>query len=131
MKFKKVDKIRQITCSPEELVTLKAIPQSPCPLCNQKVPDLVGVEDVRRVVKAWKILNNIPTEGDESDSWNAVYFPKLAKAAKELILLFGWENAVRCMQYVFEDTKRKKLECNFWTIVKRADIYREHMARNG
>lgn len=84
--------------------------------------------DIQLVVKGWKLLNNIPTEGDDSKSWDKVYFPRYAKSVKSLLSLFGYEDAVQCMEFVFDHMKKSKLSCTIETVVKHADLYREKLS---
>ena len=103
-----------------------------CPYCNQNIPQeqkqTVDREKILFLIKAWKILNNLPLEGEQAKTWDRIYFPRLVKSAKHLIMLFEFENAVNCMEYVFNHMKRNNLDCTLETIVKRADLYQEQLA---
>lgn len=81
---------------------------------------------IQKIVKGWKLLNGIPTDGPPSQAWDKVHFPRHAKGAKSLLTLFGsWEEAVKAMEYVYWGLKEKKLDCTLETIVKHSDKYRE------
>lgn len=80
---------------------------------------------LQKVVKGWKILNGIPTEGEESKSWDQVHFSRNAKAAKSLLNLFGYPGAVFCMEFIFDLQAKNKMDCTLETVVKRSDLYRE------
>lgn len=83
--------------------------------------------DLQKIVRGWKILNSIPTEGPESQTWDKVHFPRNARSAKSLLDLFGtWENAAEAMEYVYMNLTAKKLSCTLETIVKHSDLYREY-----
>lgn len=87
--------------------------------------------DIQMVVKGWKMLTNIPTEGPESSAWDKVHFARCAKPAKSLMELFGvngWEGAVEAMEYVYMTLTAKKLSCTLETVVKHSDLYREYKA---
>lgn len=97
---------------------------------NSTSPDVLVSDDVKRVIHGWKILNQIPTDGPESFSWDSVHIQKLKYPANDLISLFGdWEKATEAMEYVFMNMKSKKLDCTLNTIVKHSDLYREY--KNG
>jgi len=84
---------------------------------------------VQRVVKAWKILNDIPVQGEESRTWDKVHFARHSRSAKSLIDLFGgWEPAVDAMEYLYMHFKTKHLTATIETIVKHSDLYREYLA---
>lgn len=88
--------------------------------------------DIQKIVKGWKLLNGIPTEGPDSQAWDQVHFPRHAKSAKSLLTLFGdWQTSVRCMEHVFDELTRKKLTCTIETVVKHSDLFREQMAGVG
>ena len=71
-------------------------------------------------------------EGEASKNWNKVHFGRHLKSAKDLLLLFEtWENAVDCLQYVYEKLEGIGCEFTFETIVKRSDWYREKLAKYG
>lgn len=86
---------------------------------------------IQKVVKGWKMLNELPIEGPESAEWDKVHFPRHAKSAKSLLGLFGYEGAINCMEHVFWEMKNKKLSCTIETIVKHSDLYREKLAGSG
>jgi hypothetical protein len=87
-------------------------------------------ENIKKVIHGWKILNQIPTDGEQGEAWDLVHIPKLKLPASELISLFGdWEKATEAMEYVFMRMKSKKLDCTLNTIVKHSDLYREY--KNG
>ena len=99
-----------------------------CPLCNQDLKEILPINriEIAKVIKGWKVLNGIPTEGDESKRWDVVYWPRYVRAASQLIFLFGsWEEAVSCMEYIFYEMKKKNFQCNLETIIKWSDLYRE------
>jgi hypothetical protein len=82
----------------------------------------VNREDLRKVVLGWKILTGI----DPNDkAWDQVHFPRVAKSAKNLLILFGLDGALDCMEYVFNHMKKNKMDFTIETIVKRSDLYRE------
>lgn len=83
---------------------------------------------IQKIVKGWKLLTGIPVEGEESKAWDRVHFARNAKSAKSLIDLFGFEDAVKCMEYIYYYMADKKLDCTIETVVKRSDLYREKMA---
>lgn len=87
--------------------------------------------ELQKIIKGWKMLNDLPTEGEESKLWDKVHFPRYAKSAKSLLSLFGYEGAVNCMEYVFLDMQKKKLTCTIETVVKHSDSFREQLARRG
>jgi hypothetical protein len=88
--------------------------------------------DIQRLIKGWKLLNSIPVEGDESKDWDKVHFSRNAKSAKHLLDLFKtWEVAWDCVEYVYNVQKKQKLDCTLETCVKRSDLFREKLARNG
>lgn len=95
------------------------------------LPETRPLTDVQKVIKGWKILTNIPTEGPESKSWDQVHFARNAKSAKLLIDLFGYDAAVRCMEYIFYWMQERKLDCTLETVVKRSDIFREVLSKEG
>jgi hypothetical protein len=84
--------------------------------------------ELQKVVKGWKFLNGLPTDGPESQAWDRVHFARHAKSAKSLLDLFGYEDAVNCMEYVFSEMSKKKLTCTIETIVKHSDSFREKLA---
>lgn len=84
--------------------------------------------EIQKIVKGWKILTNIPIEGDESKAWDKAHFARNAKSAKFLLDLFGYKDALSCMEFVFDYMKDKKLDCTLETIVKRSDLFREQLA---
>lgn len=83
--------------------------------------------DLQKVVKGWKMLTDIPTEGEESASWDKVHFSRCSKSAKSLLDLFGYPEAVNAMEFVYDWLKSKKLDGTLETIVKHSDRYREVM----
>jgi hypothetical protein len=86
--------------------------------------------DVQRVVKAWKMMTGIPTEGEASAAWDKVHFPRHAKSASALIELFGSRTeAIYCMEHVYAEMTKKKLTCTIETCVKHSDLYRETLQR--
>lgn len=93
------------------------------------LPKKIHVDtDIQKVVKGWKILNGIPTEGPESVDWDKVHFPRHAKSAQSLLTLFrNLDEALNCMEFVFDHLTKKKLSCTIETIVKHSDIYREKL----
>lgn len=82
----------------------------------------VNREELRKVVLGWKILQGVEKE---NKAWDQVHFPRLSKSAKNLLILFGFEGALECMEYIFWYCKRNKLGCTLETIVKMSDLYRE------
>jgi hypothetical protein len=89
-----------------------------------------GENDLQRVVKGWKVLTGIPTEGPDSASWDKVHFARHAKSAKALIDLFGSRvDALRCMELVHGEMTKKKLTCTIETVVKHSDLYRERLEK--
>lgn len=87
--------------------------------------------DIQKIVMGWKILNSIPTEGEDSKAWDKVHFPRCAASAKSLLTLFGSvDSAVEAMEYVYMNLKGKRLDCTLETIVKRSDLYREYQQKN-
>ncbi len=97
----------------------------------QKPTDMTKETDVQKVIKGWKMLNDLPLEGPDSQAWDRVHFPRYARSAKSLLNLFGYEGAINCMEYVFLEMSKKKLTCTIETIVKHSDIFREQLARRG
>jgi len=88
--------------------------------------------DIQKLVKGWKLLKGIPTEGDESTRWDKVHFPRASRSAKALLDLFiDLREAVRCMEYVHDWLKGKKLDFTFETIIKHSDMYREVQSQRG
>ena len=86
--------------------------------------------DIQKIIQAWKLTKNIPIEGEESKRWNQVFFPRYSKTAKNLLLLFGYEHAVRCIEFVCEHMESKGMDYTFETVLKRSDLYREQMDRS-
>jgi hypothetical protein len=87
--------------------------------------------DLQKIVKGWKMLNDIPIEGPESKAWDKVHFARVAKSAQSLLGLFGFEEAINCMEFVFYHFKKIKMDCTIETIVKRSDLFREQLAGRG
>ena len=85
--------------------------------------------DVQKVIQAWKLMKDIPLEGQESKAWDQVFFPRYSKTAKSLLLLFGYEDAVRCIEFVCNYMDSKDLDYTFETVLKRSDLFREQMGR--
>jgi len=89
-------------------------------------------EDLIRIVNAWKMLKGLPMEGQPSKNWNTVHFPRHLSVAKKLLLLFdNWENAVDCVQFVYEKLDGIGCTFTFETILKHSDSYREKLAGKG
>ena len=96
-----------------------------CPRVNQPCPyaeEKVSCSELQKVVLGWKILTGVDPNNKE---WDKVHFPRLSKSAKNLLILFGLEGALDCMEFVFNYMKSQKLDCTLETIVKRSDLYRE------
>lgn len=104
-----------------------------CPKCGFKEEKKVReLTDIQRIIKGWKMLNHIPTEGEDSSNWDKVFFARNSRSAKQLIELFGnWGTAWDCVEYVYNVQKKSKLDCTLETCVKRSDLFREQLARNG
>ena len=85
--------------------------------------------EIQKIIQAWKLTKNIPTEGEQSKSWNQVFYPRYSKTAKNLLLLFGYEDAVRCIEFVCNYMDSKDLDYTFETVLKRSDLFREQIDR--
>lgn len=95
-------------------------------------PEPRTLTPVQNIVKGWKMLTGIPTEGEESKVWDKVHFARHVRSADQLLTLFGnWETAVECMEYVYDELTKKKLTCTIETVVKRSDSFRERLAGQG
>jgi hypothetical protein len=82
--------------------------------------------NVQKIVEGWKMLNNIP---HEDKAWDKIHFPRCSKSAKSLLDLFGNLNdALGCMEFVFNDLTKKELTCTIETVVKHSDRYRKHVS---
>lgn len=86
-------------------------------------------EEIRELIKAWKVLKEIPIEGQESRAWDMVHFARYSKSAKQLILLFGFDEAINCIDYMAHHFDKEGLDYTIETIVKRSDLFREQMGR--
>ena len=95
----------------------------------QPQPTPKKLTDIQKIIQAWKLIKNIPTEGEESKRWDQVFYPRYSKTAKNLLLLFGYEEAVNCIEYISNYLDVKDLDYTFETILKRSDLYREQMGR--
>jgi hypothetical protein len=97
---------------------------------SSKAPNENGTKaltDVQKVVEGWKILNNIPRD---DKTWDKVHYPRCTKSAKSLLDLFGnLDDALGCMEFVYDDLTKKGLTCTIETIVKHSDRYREFTKR--
>jgi hypothetical protein len=92
----------------------------------------ISRQDVLKVIRAWKHLRGIPADGPESERWNAIYYSRLVRPARDLVILFGgWETAVDCVQFVCE--KMEGIGCSYTldTVIKHADLYRETLGKWG
>jgi hypothetical protein len=92
--------------------------------------------DIQKLIRGWKLLNNIPTEGSQSQAWDKAHFSRSARAADSLIGMFGtWEIAVEAMEYIFMTIRSWKKQggesyaCTLETIVKYSDLYREYTSK--
>lgn len=95
-----------------------------------KDPETIKKEtELQKLVKGWKMLNEIPIEGEESKKWDKAHFARQAKTAKALLDLFGFRDALDCMEYVFDYMRERKLDCTLETVLKRSDLFREQLAR--
>lgn len=111
-------------------LVFKAIPQ---PATNGRQKDLIKEEThpIRLIVRAWKILKDLPTDGPEAKIWDRNHFPEFSRTAKKLLDEFGLEGAVECIEYVADYMEKKDLSYTFHTINKRSDLYREFLAKKG
>jgi hypothetical protein len=96
-----------------------------------KNSELSQIQKIRNVVKAWKLIHDLPVEGDESRAWDVVHFSRYAKAAKSLILLFGYEGAVQCMEFMSDYYNERGLSYKIETIVRNSDLFREKLSKKG
>lgn len=95
-------------------------------------PEKVALDDIRKVIKSWKITKRIPTEGPRSKAWDQVNFARAAKSAKALIGMFGdWKKAVECIEFVQGRLSERNLDCSLETVVKKADDFFEELAKRG
>jgi hypothetical protein len=74
-------------------------------------------------------MKDIPTDGEESKNWDRVFYPRYSRTAKSLLLLFGFEHAALCIEFVCNYMDSKDLDYTFETVLKRSDLYREQMGR--
>lgn len=100
-----------------------------CPHCLKPLLILAPEEEkslteIQKLVNGWKLLNNIPVN---DKTWDKVHYSRCAKSAKSLIDLFGFEEGVNCMEYVFNHFKEKNYSVSLEGIVKHSDKYREVM----
>ena len=83
-----------------------------------------------RLVRAWKRILCLPK--DDYPSWDKANFGRCAKSANLLLEIFAVKNGdslepvADCMVAVYEELKKKGLECTLETVVKRA-----HEWKNG
>lgn len=129
------DRLRRITAYKSPVTPLPNPTQPNLTVPNKtKEETLSGPRpetDIQRLIKGWKMLVGIPTEGLDSQAWDKVHFPRYAKSAQSLLNLFGFDDAINCMEFVYEHMKKSKLDCTIETIVKRSDLYRERLAKSG
>ena len=85
--------------------------------------------EIQKIIQAWKLTKNIPIEGTESKAWDQVFFARYSKTAKQLLLLFGYEQAVGCIEFISNYMESRDLDYTFETILKRSDLFREQISR--
>lgn len=86
-------------------------------------------EEIDKVVKSWKLLKKIPTEGARSKGWDTANYGRAAKSAKNLIAMFGdWRKAVECIEFVCQQAETGGYSCTLETVVRKADDFFEYLA---
>lgn len=86
---------------------------------------------VHMIVKAWKILKDLPMEGERSKIWNRNHFAEHARTARKLFDEFGFEGAIECIEFVADYMEKLNLSYTFHTINKRSDLYLEFISKKG
>lgn len=95
-------------------------------------PEKINIEDIRRVIKAWKLLKKIPTEGPRSKGWDTGNYARCARSAKILIATFGdWRKAVECIDFIHTKITDAGFPCSLELVVKRMEDFFEEMSRRG
>lgn len=79
---------------------------------------------IQSLVRCWKKILNIPRA--DWQSWDYVNFPRHAKWASELIVVFGddLEQIVSCMQDVYVELSEKNLSCTLKTVANKSHEWR-------
>ena len=72
-----------------------------------------------RIICAWKEITGYPYD---DRTWDKTHWARHAKSAKSLLEFFqqDYKAAIQCCQGVYEELKKKSLECTIETVVKRS-----------
>jgi len=84
--------------------------------------------EVQKVILAWKAIIGV-ADGDKG--WDRVFFRRYSKPAKDLLDLFGLEQAIECMEYLHDELTNNDRTHTLETIVKLSDTFREKLAKGG
>jgi hypothetical protein len=94
-----------------------------CPTCKQQIAKKIKRDEIWKVIRVFKMVS---WPDVEDKGWDAMFFPRYMRPAKELIQFMGdWRWAADCVQDIYEKFTELGRTVTFETIAKHSSDWKK------